>query len=134
MLKSVTSRNDYPFDIGLPVIIDPESKEFASQKCPQQWTMACFNDKGHLAYCCFLEHDDAIGNMFQGYDFNSKNMIAFRKNMIENTYPKDSCLSCSIRFMGQEYGYFHASRGKWVLRERTGRGKKVIPLVPSTPR
>ena len=77
MLEVVTSRNDYPFEIGLPVIIDPESRGFASQKCPQQWTMACFNGKGPSAYCCFLEHDDAIGNMFQDYDFNSKSTIDF---------------------------------------------------------
>ena len=44
MLRDVTSRNDYPFDIRLPVIFDPESKDFASQKCTQQWEMACFND------------------------------------------------------------------------------------------
>ena len=112
MLEVVTSRNDYPFDIGLPVTIDPESKRFAFQKCPQPWTMAWFYDKGHLAYCCFLEHDDAIGNMFQDYDFNSRSMIDFRRKMIENRYRKDSCLSCLVRFMGQEYGYFHASRGE----------------------
>ena len=132
MLWDVTSRSDYPFDIELPVIIDPDSKNFALHKCPQQWTMACFNDKGHLAYCCFLDYDPAIGNMFDGYDFNSEHMRDFRRRMIKHEYPKDACLHCQLRFMGQEYGYFHASQGKWALRQGSGQRKKVIPLAPTT--
>ena len=131
MLSETTSRNDYPFDVGLPVILDPKSNAFASHACPQQWTMACFNDKGHMAYCCYLDFEPAIGNMFEGYDFNSENMMNFRKRMIEHEYPKDSCGSCQQRFMGQEYGYFHASQGNWVLQGIAGHGKKVIPLVRS---
>lgn len=131
MLRDVTSRNDYPFDIELPVIFDPESKDFTSHKCAQQWSMACFDDKGQLAYCCYMEHDTSIGNMFQGYDFNSEKMQDFRRRMIKSEYPKDACLMCQRRFVGQEYGRFDASQGKWILQGRTGQGKKVIPMAAS---
>jgi len=129
MLRDVTSRNDYPFDIELPVIFDPESKDFTLHKCTQQWAMSCFNDKGHLAYCCYMDHDSSIGNMFQGYDFNSEKMRDFRSRMIKHEYPKDACLFCHRRFMGQEYGNFYASEGKWILQGATGPGNKVIPLI-----
>ena len=134
MLRDVTSRNDYPFDIELPVIFDTESKSFTSHKCTQQWRMACFNDKGHLAYCCYMDHDPAIGNMFQSYDFNSENMRDFRRRMIKHEYPKDACLFCHRRFTNQEYGYFYANQAEWVLQGVSGSGKRVIPLspIPST--
>lgn len=127
MLREVTDRNDYPFDIELPVIFDPESTEFMSYKCTQQWAMSCFNDKGDVAYCCFMDHDSSIGNMFKGYDFNSEKMRTFRKQMVENEYPKDSCLLCQRRFVGQEYGIFNASQGSWILQGGTGSGKKLVP-------
>ena len=130
MLRDVTSRNDYPFEIELPVIFEPESKDFASNKCTQQWSMACFNDKGHVAYCCYMDHDPSIGNMFQGYDFNSEKMVDFRRRMSKSEYPKDACLLCHRRFMGQEYGIFYASQGKWILQGATGPGKKLIELAP----
>jgi len=132
MLKEVTSRNDYPFDIELPVIFDPESNGFTSHKCTQQWAMSCFNDKGNLAYCCYMDHDTAIGNMFQGYDFNSEKMRDFRRKMTKNEYPKDACLLCHRRFMGQEYGKFYAGQGKWILPRLARQGQKLIPLVPTT--
>jgi len=132
MLDDITSRNDYSFDIELPVVFDLASKGFASHKCTQQWSMACFNDKGHLSYCCFMDHDPTIGNMFQGYDFNSENMRTFRSRMIKNEYPKDACFMCQRRFSGQEYGNFYASQKAWILRAATVTSDKVIPLSPTT--
>jgi MoaA/NifB/PqqE/SkfB family radical SAM enzyme len=132
MLDEVTSRNDYSFDIELPIVFDLESKDFASQKCTQQWSMVCFNDKGHLSYCCYMDHDPSIGNMFQGYDFNAEKMRTFRSRMIKNEYPKDTCFMCQRRFAGQEYGNFYASQKVWILKTATVPGDKVIPLSPTT--
>lgn len=127
MLIEVTGRNDYPFDIELPVIFDMESKDFTSYKCSQQWSMSCFNDKGHVAYCCFMDHDATIGNVFQGYDFNSEKMRVFRNRMANNDYPEDSCLLCQRRFVGQEYGSFSVSQRRWILQGGTGPEKKLAP-------
>lgn len=130
-LKEVTGRSDYPFDIELPVIFDTESPSFPLGKCPQLWSMACFNDKGHLSYCCYIDHDPTIGNMFEGYDFNSKSMLDFRRRMIDHEFPEDSCRFCHKRFMGQEYGYFNAAGGSWILQGFTGGRENVIPMVPT---
>jgi MoaA/NifB/PqqE/SkfB family radical SAM enzyme len=131
MLDELTSRDDYSFDIELPVVFDPDSEDFTSSKCAQQWSMACFNDKGHVAYCCYMDHEPAVGNMFQGYDFNSEKMRDFRSQMIKSQYPKDSCLMCQRRFMDQEYGNFYSQQKSWILKGATGPGNKVIPLSPT---
>ena len=129
-MTEVTSRNDYPFEIELPVIFDPESADFATNRCPQPWSMACFNDKGHVANCCYMDHSDSIGNMFQNYKFNSEKIIEFRKRMSKSEYPEDSCLLCHRRFMGQEHGVFYANQGKWNLQGVTGARKNLVHLSP----
>jgi MoaA/NifB/PqqE/SkfB family radical SAM enzyme len=131
MLRDITSRNDYPYDIELPVIFETNSKGFIEQKCIQQWFYASFNDKGSVSYCCHMNHDASIGNMFQGYDFNSDKMVAFRRRMMNHEYPKDDCLFCQRRFMGKEYGRFSASQGKWVLHGFAGSGVKTLEIGPS---
>ena len=130
-LTRITSRNDYPFDIELPVIFDDQSPDFAESSCIQPWALSCFNDKGHLSYCCYIDHDPSIGNMFTEERFNSSSMVDFRKRMINHDYPKKSCLYCHKRFMGQEYGYFHANLGKWIFQGFGGSNAKTAHLTSS---
>ena len=56
MLDEVTSRNDYSFDIELPIVFDLESKDFASQKCTQQGKRFSFRIKLSLSKCLFRAH------------------------------------------------------------------------------
>lgn len=131
MLRNITSRTDYPFDLELPVLFDTTSKNFVEQKCIQQWFYASFNDKGHVSYCCHMNHDESIGNIFKGYEFNSEKMQEFRRNMINHEYPKDDCLFCQRRFMGKEYGRYFVSEGKWFLHGLTGSEAKIMDPAPS---
>ncbi len=119
VMAHIMSRVDYPFDIVLPAIYDTASYEFRAAKCIQPWVGCYFDSEGDIAYCCHLRHSNAIGNIFDGYDFNSPPMMEFRHRMITNTYAED-CLYCPRRFVGQEYGYFNMASKKWL-----GRGTKV---------
>lgn len=114
ILGDIISRNDYPFDIRLPVIFDTESKHFMTSKCAQPWHYCCFDDKGNISYCCHLKHDESIGNIFRGYNFNSPKIRNFRRLMMTNQYPKDDCLYCQRRFEGEEYKSFSSRLKKWI--------------------
>jgi MoaA/NifB/PqqE/SkfB family radical SAM enzyme len=130
ILKEICSRNDYPFDIVLPVIFDTQSRGFIEAKCTQQWYYAAFNDKGDMSYCCHMNHDESIGNIFKGYDFNSDKMQEFRQRMISHEYPKDACLFCHRRFTGQDYGRFYAKQKKWIVQGAGGSGVKLDNMMP----
>lgn len=112
LMKDIMARDDYPFDITLPVIYDVESAEFCKTKCTQPWGGCYFDGKGDIAYCCHLRHDSSIGNIFNGYDFNSPMMVDFRERMARSEYSED-CLYCSRRFAGKEYARFDARTRKW---------------------
>lgn len=113
-LKGVVSRTDYPFDISLPVIFDTENENFRKEKCKQPWYYFLFNSAGDVSYCCHLEHNADIGNVFSGYDFNSKKMLEFRKKIIDGKILK-SCLFCQRRFMGKEFGIYNRWSKSWTL-------------------
>ena len=130
MLGEICSRNNYPFDIQLPVVFDTRAKGFTEAKCTQQWYYATFNDKGHMSYCCYMDHDESIGNIFEDYDFNSDKMRDFRRRMINHEYPKDACLFCHRRFTGQEYGRFDAKQKRWFLQGAAGSGVKLGKKIP----
>jgi sulfatase maturation enzyme AslB (radical SAM superfamily) len=114
-IEQFTARTDYQIDIELPVIFDPDSRSIDTYSCSQPWTYFIFNDKGHVAYCCHLAPDESIGNVLEGYDFNSEKMVEMRRSMLDHTYKKSDCQYCQRRFLGLSYGYFSASYGKWVI-------------------
>lgn len=114
ILNEIISKNDYPFDIQLPVVFDTTSKHFKTSKCIQPWSDCGFDNKGNISYCCHLRHNANIGNIFKGYNFNSDRMKNFRRLMINHQYPKD-CLYCDRRFAGEEYGFFSSRLKKWIL-------------------
>ncbi len=118
-LEELISRRDYPFDINLPAIFDLESPSFREVKCIQPWYYFCFNSVGDVSYCCHLPHDPKIGNVFAGYDFNSREMTLFRKETMTGKMTSDliqkNCLHCQRRFMGKEFGIFDSRVRTWFF-------------------
>jgi len=113
-IKKITAKNDYSFDIHLPVIFDTSSSMFRKAKCIQPWYCFCCNSVGDIAFCCHLSPSSDIGNVFKNYDFNSAEMVKFRNYIISGKIP-ESCLYCQRRFMGDEYGRFDSKARKWIL-------------------
>jgi len=116
ILKNIISKNDYPFDMSLPVIFNTNAKRFKTTKCNQPWYFCCFDDKGNISPCCHLRHQEEFGNIFKGYDFNSVEMKNFRKLMMNHQYSEVDCLYCQRRFTREEYGLFDSRSKKWILR------------------
>jgi len=121
-LERVLARNDYQFDIHLPVIFDLSSEGFYKDKCFQPWYFLCFNAKGDISYCCHLNHNETIGNTFSNYDLNSPKMLGFRKSIIEGKIP-ESCLFCQRRFMDKEFAKFDSRTKKWFMKTRKMKGQ-----------
>lgn len=115
ILNDITSKNDYPFDILIPVIFDTESEHFKTARCNQPWRYCYFDNKGNIAPCCHLRHSEEFGNIFKDYNFNSEKIKNFRQLMIKGSYPND-CIWCTKRFAGEEYGLFNTKTKKWILR------------------
>jgi MoaA/NifB/PqqE/SkfB family radical SAM enzyme len=115
-INKIISKKDYQFDIMMGVIFNPGSETFLTERCIQPWFYLCFNPVGDIAYCCHLAHNNNIGNVWNGYNFNSPKMNHFRTNMIKGTFPK-SCLYCQRRFMGKGYAIFNARNQEWWLSE-----------------
>lgn len=113
-IKEVLNRSDYPFSIKMPVIFDQDSELFQRQNCFQPWAQAYVGWNGDIAYCCQLAYDRKIGNMFDGYDFNSPMMVKFRKEMIANNFPAD-CLYCPVRFWEKLYCDFNCKEKRWII-------------------
>jgi MoaA/NifB/PqqE/SkfB family radical SAM enzyme len=113
-LDRMTRRTDYPFDIILPVIFDTQSPAFLEGQCVQPWYYFCFNSAGNVAFCCHLEHDAKIGNVFSGYDFNSKDMVRFREDIMAKKVG-EKCLYCQRRFLGKDYGRFDSTKKQWQI-------------------
>lgn len=114
IFNAIKQRNDYPFDILLPVIFDVESTDFITTCCRQPWMYLCFDNVGNISYCCHLKHNPSIGNILNGYEFNSPLMKDFRMKMKNSIYPKDDCLFCHRRFAGKEYGCYSAKEKRWI--------------------
>jgi len=112
LLNKIVKRTDYPFDISLPVIFNIDSLSFDEGKCIQPWNYFCFNSKGDVSFCCHLAHSNNIGNVFTEYNYNSSEMVSFRRKIMENKRP-DDCLYCQRRFFGKEYGCFSSRNKKW---------------------
>ncbi|MBI2042697.1 MAG: radical SAM protein [Candidatus Nealsonbacteria bacterium] len=129
-LKEVLKRDDYPFSIRMPIIFDPDSDFFAKQACPQLWHYVVMGQGGDVAFCCHLKDRPEIGNIFQGYDFNSSLMVNFRKNMIGGKYPVD-CLYCKNRFFITQACDFEASKKRWEI---TPAYKKILLKINLLPK
>jgi molybdenum cofactor biosynthesis enzyme MoaA len=118
-LDGMFRRTDYPFDITLPAVFDPDSPAFSRTQCTQPWLYFGFNSVGDLSLCCHLEHDAKYGNAFRDKDFNAPEVVEFRENIIKgelNTpLMQRSCLYCHRRFMNEEIGTFDAKRHKWFV-------------------
>jgi len=115
-LEEIVSKSDYPFDLKLPPILDLESPSFIEGKCVQPWSQLVFNSLGKVAYCCHLDQDESIGNVFNGYDRNSTKMKEFRQAIISGKQSDmPSCRFCQRRFSGKEYGNFDASQKRWFI-------------------
>jgi MoaA/NifB/PqqE/SkfB family radical SAM enzyme len=117
-LNTILERTDYPFDITLPVIFDPQSPSFGETGCSQPWSHLLYNSLGNVAYCCHLDQDKEIGNVFEGYDRNSPKMKDFREDVINGKQAeKTSCTFCQRRFAGKEFGNFSTSQQRWLINE-----------------
>lgn len=118
-VADMTGRTDYPFDVTLPAIFDPDSAAFSRTRCIQPWYYFSFNSIGDVSLCCHLEHDAKYGNAFEGKAFNAPNMVEFRRDVIKGDLStplmKRSCVSCQRRFMSEELGTFDSGARKWVM-------------------
>jgi len=112
-IDKILERDDYPFDIRLPVVFDTESKDFQKKTCSYPWTGTYVDDLGDVAFCCHLPHDSEVGNFSKGYDYNSEKIVEFRKSIVDGK-PPDSCIYCHRRFIGEE-PYFSAAERKWAF-------------------
>ncbi len=115
-LEKILDRCDYPFNIDLPVIFDPDSPLFRNTKCIQPWYQFNFNSVGDIAYCCQLVHDKQIGNLFTGYNVNLPKMVKFRKDIMKGALMKN-CLYCQRRFLNKEFGNFDSNLGRWFIKQ-----------------
>ena len=120
-VDKVLERDDYPFDIRLPVVFDTDSEDFQKKTCSYPWTGAYVDDLGDVAFCCHLPHDSEVGNFYKDYDYNSEKIVEFRKSIVDGKLPS-SCVYCHRRFIGEE-PCFDAVEGKWELAPTEGSQK-----------
>ena len=113
-LEELVKKEDYPFTIRLPLILDPDSPMFHEEICSRPWKKAYISPTGDISYCCYINFDSKIGNVFEGYNFNSAKMIQFRGAMLDHRFPEE-CLYCSRRFAHKVSGNFEPKIMKWIL-------------------
>ena len=114
-LTKILERNDYAIDIHTTHIFNEKSPHFKEAKCIQPWYYFCFNSKGAVSVCCHMEHDNKFGNIFNNYDFNSTEMVKWRKKIMSDKIP-DICLHCQRRFLDeQEFSFFDSTKKKWIV-------------------
>tara|TARA_Y100000294_G_scaffold40910_1_gene37052 strand:- start:330 stop:1679 length:1350 start_codon:yes stop_codon:yes gene_type:complete len=129
-LNNILERTDYPFDITLPVIMDPKSPSFAETHCRQPWEILLYNSLGNVSYCCHLDHDKEIGNVFEGYDIESPKMKEFRKDLLAGKQVEmSSCRFCQRRFSGQEFGNFSRSGKRWFVNTNMQFNTNIQPAI-----
>ena len=126
-IDKVMERDDYPFDIRLPVVFDTDSENFQKKTCSYPWAGAYVDDLGDVAFCCHLPHDSQIGNFYKGYDYNSEKIVEFRKSIVDGKLPS-GCVYCHRRFIGEE-PCFDAAEGKWEFAPiEDSRNNREIPV------
>jgi MoaA/NifB/PqqE/SkfB family radical SAM enzyme len=112
VISKVMKRNDYSYKIKMPFVFDDQHTYFSNKICVYPWHGVYINEKCDVAYCCQLPHESRIGNMLNGYQFNSKEMLSWRQMLLNRTLPVD-CRYCHRRFKG-DYTKFIATKRKWV--------------------
>ena len=105
--------NDYSYNIKLPFLFDEQHPYFSNKICVYPWHGVYINEKSDVAYCCQLPHEARIGNMRNGYNFNSKKMLSWRKLLMDYKLPMD-CRFCHRRFKGH-YTKFYTAKKKWKV-------------------
>ena len=113
VLSEVMKRKDYSYKVNLPFVFDDQDVYFSNKICDYPWHGVYINENCDVAYCCQLPHDPRIGNMQNGYRFNSKKMLNWRKTLMNHKLPVD-CRFCHRRFKG-DYTKFIATKKKWVV-------------------
>jgi hypothetical protein len=113
VIAEIMKRNDYSYNIKLPFVFDDQHTYFSNKICVYPWHGAYINEKCDVAYCCQLPHESRIGNMRNGYNFNSKKMLSWRKMLMNHKLAVD-CRFCHRRFKG-DYTKFIAAKKKWKV-------------------
>ncbi|RJQ38997.1 MAG: radical SAM protein [Dehalococcoidia bacterium] len=113
-LAEFISKDDFPFSIHLPLILNPGSETFKKEICQYPWNKVYISPTGDISYCCHLPFNPEIGNIFKGYHFNSQGIINFRKSMIAHHLSED-CLFCHRRFRDNSAATFDSTHRKWIL-------------------
>ena len=111
VITEIMKRTDYSYNIKLPFVFDDQHAYFNNKICVYPWHGIYINEKCDVAYCCQLAHDSHIGNMFNGYTFNSQNMLRWRKMLMNRKLAVD-CRFCHRRFKG-DYSKFWARKKIW---------------------
>jgi len=111
VITEIMKRTDYSYNIKLPFVFDDQHTYFSNKICVYPWHGAYVNEKCDVAYCCQLAHDPQIGNICNGYTFNSPHMLRWRKMLINGKLAVD-CRFCHRRFKG-DYSKFWAGKKIW---------------------
>ena len=111
VIADIMKRKDYAYNIKLPFVFDDQHAYFSHKICLYPWHGVYINERCDVAYCCQLPHDARIGNMRNGYDFNSPKMLKWRKMLLNHQLVVD-CRYCHRRFKG-DYSKFIADKKKW---------------------
>ena len=113
VISEIMKRNDYSYNIKMPFIFDEQHSYFSDKICAYPWHGVYINDKCDVSYCCQLPHETRIGNIRNGYIFNSKMMRSWRKMLMDHKLPVD-CRFCHRRFKG-DYTKFIAAKKQWIV-------------------
>ena len=111
VMTEIMKRNDYPYNIKLPFVFDDRHPYFRNKICVYPWHGVYINENCDVAYCCQLAHEPRIGNMCDSYDFNSPDMLSWRKMLMNHKLVVD-CRFCHRRFKG-DYSKFIANKKTW---------------------
>ena len=111
VMTEIMNRNDYAYDIKLPFVFDDQHTYFTEKVCVYPWHGVYINENCDVAYCCQLAHKPQIGNVCNGYDFNSHKMLSWRKMLMNHKLVAD-CRFCHRRFKG-DYSKFSATKKTW---------------------
>jgi MoaA/NifB/PqqE/SkfB family radical SAM enzyme len=113
VISEIMKRNDYSYNIKMPFVFDEQHPYFSNKICAYPWHGVYINDKCDVSYCCQLPHESRIGNMHNGYYFNSKKMRKWRKMLMNHKLTAD-CRFCHRRFKG-DYTKFLTAKKKWKV-------------------
>ena len=111
VMAEIMNRKDYAYNIKLPFVFDDQHDYFNHKICLYPWHGVYINERCDVAYCCQLPHDARIGNMLNGYDFNSPKMLKWRQMLLNHQLVTD-CRYCHRRFKG-DYSKFNSDKKKW---------------------